>query len=115
MSLNPENIPDSAVPVGWRFLSSTDLPINHTPCRIWLDSVRQFSESEGYCGEYSNFTYIVPVDPPQPPIKVNSNQEMHRAIQEIYFLVEGSADGAPDASPHDKLCNQILGLIRHLV
>jgi hypothetical protein len=115
MKLNPENIPDSVVPQGWRLLTTTDLPINHTPCCIWLPSVRQFSKGEDYHGANPNYTYIVPVDPPQQPIKVNSNQEMHRAIQEIYFLVEGSADGAPDATPHDKLCNQILGLIRHLV
>ena len=33
------------------------------------------------------------------------------ALQRIYNLTEGSADGAPDASAHDKLCLEISGII----
>ena len=115
MQLNPCKVPNEELPSGWRFLDSSDLPINHTPCRLWLKQSCKFSKGINYFGVNKYITYIVPVDDPQPPIKVNSNQEMHRAIQEVYFLVEPSADGAPDATSHDKLCNQILGLIRHLV
>ncbi len=32
---------------------------------------------------------------------------MQRVINELYLDTEGYADGAPDASAHDKLCNQI--------
>lgn len=32
---------------------------------------------------------------------------MREAIKNIYYLTEGCADGAPDASAHDKLCNEI--------
>jgi hypothetical protein len=35
------------------------------------------------------------------------NQTMREAIKDIYYLTEGCADGAPDASAHDKLCNEI--------
>lgn len=34
-------------------------------------------------------------------------EAMREAIKDIYFLTEGYADGAPDASAHDKLCNEI--------
>ena len=116
MQLNPEKIPNEELPSGWRFLTTADLPINHTPCRCWLPISKRFSDQTNYLGDESHrFTYIVPIDPPQPPIFVNSNEEMHRAIQEIYFLIQGSADDAPDATPHDKLCAQIYALIHHLV
>jgi hypothetical protein len=113
MILNPENIPESAIPEGWRFLETTDLPLNHTPCRCWM--VDGFGGNTHYYGECPYYTYIVPKDDLQPPIKVNSNMEMHHALQEVYFLVEGSADGAPDAADHDKLCNQILNIVRSFV
>lgn len=29
------------------------------------------------------------------------------ALRQIYDRTEGYADGAPDASPHDRLCNEI--------
>lgn len=32
---------------------------------------------------------------------------MQRVINELYLDTEGYADGAPDASAHNKLCNQI--------
>ena len=34
-------------------------------------------------------------------------EAMRGAIKNIYYLTEGYADGAPDASAHDKLCNEI--------
>ena len=34
-------------------------------------------------------------------------EAMREAIKNIYYLTEGCADGAPDASAHDKLCNEI--------
>jgi len=37
-------------------------------------------------------------------LKISSLQ---RIIKTIYDRTEGFADGAPDASPHDKLCNEI--------
>ena len=35
------------------------------------------------------------------------NAAMREAIKTIYYDTEGDADGAPDASSHDKLCNEI--------
>lgn len=35
---------------------------------------------------------------------------MMKALEAIYELTEGSADGAPDASAHDRLANEIAGL-----
>jgi len=35
------------------------------------------------------------------------NAEMREAIKTIYYDTEGYADGAPDASRHDRLCNEI--------
>ena len=115
MILNPENVPESAIPESWRFLEDTDLPINHTPCRCWMGKFSKFGIGEKYNGAIPTWTYIVPKEAPEPPIKVNLNSEMHRAIQEIYFLVQGSADGAPDATDHDKLCNKILEIVRSFV
>jgi hypothetical protein len=33
--------------------------------------------------------------------------EMRKVIRQIYYDTETYADGAPDASAHDKLCNEI--------
>jgi hypothetical protein len=35
------------------------------------------------------------------------NAAMREAIKAIYDDAEGYADGAPDATAHDKLCNEI--------
>ena len=35
------------------------------------------------------------------------NAEMKKLIRQIYYDTETYADGAPDASAHDKLCNEI--------
>lgn len=35
------------------------------------------------------------------------NTEMREVIKAIYHDTEGYADGAPDASDHDRLCNEI--------
>jgi hypothetical protein len=39
---------------------------------------------------------------------------LREALGCIYDMTEGYADGAPDASPHDKLCNEIADIARHL-
>lgn len=33
------------------------------------------------------------------------------ALRKIYYETEGFADGAPDATAHDKLCNEISGIV----
>lgn len=40
---------------------------------------------------------------------------MREAIKNIYYLTEGYADGAPDASAHDKLCNEIADKLKPLI
>lgn len=37
----------------------------------------------------------------------DENAEMRATIQRIYDMTECCADGAPDASAHDKLCNEL--------
>lgn len=36
-------------------------------------------------------------------------------LLKIREAVEGSADGAPDATDHDKLCNEIAGMIHEVI
>jgi hypothetical protein len=40
------------------------------------------------------------------------NAAMREAIKDIYYDTEGYADGAPDASRHDKLCNEISSILQ---
>lgn len=42
-------------------------------------------------------------------------EAMREAIKNIYYLTEGYADGAPDASAHDKLCNEIADKLKPLI
>lgn len=37
------------------------------------------------------------------------------ALLKIRDATEGSEDGSPDASPHDKLCNEIMGMVREVI
>jgi hypothetical protein len=36
--------------------------------------------------------------------------EARSKLRQIYYLVEGDADGTVDATPYEKLCNEIAGL-----
>ena len=40
---------------------------------------------------------------------------LQRVIESIYDRNEGFADGAPDASPHDKLCNEISSKLKPFI
>lgn len=42
-------------------------------------------------------------------------EAMREAIKDIYFLTEGCADGAPDASAHDKLCNEVAAKLQPFI
>lgn len=37
------------------------------------------------------------------------------ALTQLYLFTEGYADGAPDASSHDKLCNEISAICKPFV
>lgn len=37
------------------------------------------------------------------------------ALLKIRDATEGSEDGSPDANPHDKLCNEIMGMVREVI
>ena len=37
-------------------------------------------------------------------------RDLERRLQAIHALVEGDADGTIDATPYEKLCNEIAGL-----
>lgn len=47
--------------------------------------------------------------------ETSENEAMREAIKNIYYLTEGYADGAPDASAHDKLCNEIADKLKPLI
>ena len=42
-------------------------------------------------------------------------EAMREAIKDIYCLTEGCADGAPDASAHDKLCNEVAAKLQPFI
>lgn len=115
--LNPENVPLSKVPEGWRLLTDEDR-IDEKRCRLWNQTTETFPGPANCYGANPHFTYIIQKETPDPVyvLELSKTESIyHKAIQDVYFLVEGCADGAPDASDHDKLANQILGLIKHLV
>lgn len=37
------------------------------------------------------------------------------ALLKIRDATEGSENGSPDANPHDKLCNEIMGMVREVI
>lgn len=43
----------------------------------------------------------------------SENAAMRTAMQRLYDMTECCADGAPDASAHDKLCNEVSSKLRH--
>lgn len=38
------------------------------------------------------------------------SRDLERRLQAIHALVEGDADGTVDATPYEKLCNEVAGL-----
>jgi hypothetical protein len=59
---NPENVDESRVPKGWRFLYADEAAlVQHRPCRAWIDNEVLFDEWSGYFGKNTGITYIVPV------------------------------------------------------
>lgn len=56
---NPENVPASKVPKGWRFLKPHEVDGRFRgKCRIWLCTVESF-DSDYWNGDSSEMTYIV--------------------------------------------------------
>ena len=53
--------------------------------------------------------------PPPPVIPLADVKPLLTVLREIHDEADGYADGAPDASDHDKLCNQLVGQIRPLL
>ena len=56
---NPENVDESRVPKGWRFLYADEKPHPKLLARVWLHSC--FSISQNNWGWVKEYTYIVPV------------------------------------------------------
>jgi len=56
---NPENVDESRVPKGWRFLYADEAgKEQNRPCRLWWD----YEWDTAHCfGDSFSFTYIVPV------------------------------------------------------
>lgn len=48
------------------------------------------------------------------PSLVQRVKELEAALHSVYNDAENYADGAPDASEHDKMCNRIVGKLSHL-
>ncbi len=83
---NPENVPDSAVPSGWRFMLTTEyrkLP-KGTPCRVWHRQKRVFSDKSEYLGISRHNTYIVPAD----FVLVSELATLHAALRSAYEALE---------------------------
>lgn len=61
---NPENVDESRVPDGWRFLYADEfstLWFQDRPCRRWIPWWHEFSKDNSH-GNQSYKTYIVPVN-----------------------------------------------------
>lgn len=120
-SLNPDNVPLSAIPEGWRLKTDEDQPdaLGDVPrYRAWAEGVQKFTDEPAGCyGHCLDMTYIIKIETPDPAyVSVLSKSESiyHKALQEVYFLVEPFSNPAPDG-PRTKLANQVLNLIKHLV
>ncbi len=65
---NPENVDESRVPAGWRFLYADEAgKKQQKPCRVWLPKECYPSEcfdprSTRWTGQELEYTYIVPVN-----------------------------------------------------
>lgn len=64
---NPENVDESRVPDGWRFLYADEAgQRQYKPCRAWLPAWSTtpfcFSPHQHWCGDCHHITYIVPVN-----------------------------------------------------
>jgi hypothetical protein len=42
-------------------------------------------------------------------------EKMRDAMRQLYDMTEGYADGAPDASPHDRLCNEVAAKLQPFI
>lgn len=49
---------------------------------------------------------------PQIIALLTIGEQTQAMIKGVYEDAEGCADGAPDASDHDKLCNQLCGVVK---
>lgn len=63
---NPENVDESRVPKGWRFLYADEAgKRQNKPCRVWLhegcEPPNCFDIADHWQGNCAFFTYIVPV------------------------------------------------------
>jgi len=64
---NPENVDESRVPTGWRFLYADEAGREQKrPCRLWINNEW---DAAHWFGDSLHFTYIVPVasKPPKTP------------------------------------------------
>lgn len=59
---NPDSIPQSKVPSGWRmrYAHEAGTPAS-TRCRKWSDAIQMFDYDDTFTGE-GDFTYIVPAN-----------------------------------------------------
>lgn len=55
-------------------------------------------------------TFVIEPDPRSKQLEA-----MRKVITSIYNSIEGYADGAPDASAHDKLCNEIASKLKPFI
>lgn len=62
---NPDKVPFSAIPPGWRFLYADEVgrPQNK-PCRKWFRFKKRFHFADDFIGNSAVLTYIVPVAAP---------------------------------------------------
>lgn len=51
----------------------------------------------------------------QKDTEMSANDQARAVLRAIFELTDGCADGAPDASQHDKMCSLIAGMCRPFV
>lgn len=60
---NPENVPFSAIPPGWRFLYADEFRAAlQKPIRIWFDGPQRFNHDAHWSQPIKSWTYIVPIN-----------------------------------------------------
>lgn len=104
---NPENVAESLIPEGWRFLKSFEVDGRFDgKCRGWVDWMN--NDSWGRMGEWSgrnkNHTYIVPIEPESettPPPTITKREEILQKAIQCVTIDRQATHGKPENSFQD--------------
>lgn len=91
---NPENVPQSAVPSGWRFMLKSELGKlpKGTLCRLWYQEASVFFPGTHFDGKVKTWTYIVPDESskPEPPDDLATLRDALKTAYEALELIAGA-------------------------